>query len=85
MATRVEKGLELARGELIDFAILDINVAGKRSFPVADILRERGIPFIFATGYGSQGLMGDYDNELVVQKPFEAKELEPLIVKALSR
>ena len=56
-ATRIEMAIEFAYKSDIDFAILDINVAGTKSFPVADILRRRGVPFIFATGYGAEGLI----------------------------
>ena len=59
-ATRIHMAMELARESDIDFAVLDINVAGTKSFPVADILRQRGIPFAFATGYGAEGLMDGY-------------------------
>src|SRR4028118_1708306 len=48
--------ISLARSAELDAAILDINVGGSVIFPVADILNERGIPLIFATGYGSNGL-----------------------------
>ena len=50
IATRMDKAVLLARTIDIDFAILDVNVAGIQSFPVADILRRRGISFMFATG-----------------------------------
>jgi CheY-like chemotaxis protein len=40
----------------IDFAVMDMNLAGILSFPVADVLRQRGIPFVFATGYGGAGV-----------------------------
>ncbi|MFW6027592.1 MAG: response regulator, partial [bacterium] len=41
------------REEQLDAAVLDVNLNGKRSDPVAEVLKERGIPFIFATGYGN--------------------------------
>ena len=53
----MDKALLFARTLDIDFAILDINVAGFQSFPVADILRGRSISFMFATGYGAAGLI----------------------------
>ena len=40
--------------------MLDVNLAGDRSFPVADALAERGIPFLFATGYGLAGIEEAY-------------------------
>lgn len=84
IATRIDKALEIARGGEIDFAVLDVNVAGSKSFPVADLLRERGIPFIFATGYGSDGLVDGYRDESLVRKPFERKELGEVIEQVLT-
>ncbi|MDX8435559.1 MULTISPECIES: response regulator [Mesorhizobium] len=69
----------------IDLAILDINLAGTKSFPVAEILRRRGIPFVFATGYGSDGLTGDFENELTLQKPYDPDELRRTIEQASAR
>src|ERR1700709_523125 len=52
-AARINDALELAREAAFDFAVLDVNLAGVPSFPVADVLRQRGIPFVFVTGYGA--------------------------------
>ncbi|WP_246693383.1 MULTISPECIES: response regulator [unclassified Mesorhizobium] len=81
----IGKAMELAGQVDIDFAILDINLGGAKSFPVAEILRRRGIPFVFATGYGSQGLEGEFENELTLQKPYEPHELKRAIEQALVR
>lgn len=79
VASRVAEGMEFARRAEIDFAILDVNVAGIQSFPIADILRQRGIPFVFATGYGSAGLVDGYQKEPTLQKPYQPQQLERLI------
>jgi hypothetical protein len=55
IATGFEQALPLARDGSFDFAVLDINLAGRLSFPIADVLRERGIPFVFASGVWVQG------------------------------
>ena len=81
-ATRIDKAIELARESDIDFAVLDINVAGTMSFPVADILRQRGIPFTFATGYGAEGLMDGYGDFPVLRKPYGQEDLERAIAQA---
>ena len=83
LATRIDKALILARDGDIDFAILDVNVAGIQSFSVAGILRERGIPFIFATGYGVEGLIDGYRDELALRKPYQEGDLESIIEQAL--
>jgi CheY-like chemotaxis protein len=81
-ACRINHAMELARDAAFDFAILDVNLAGIPSFPVADILRQRGIPFVFATGYGAEDLPVGYRNERTLRKPFESRKLEQAIIEA---
>lgn len=75
IAGRLKPALALARDGAFDVAMLDVNLAGDRSFPVADLLIDRGIPFLFATGYGPGGIEEKYRDRLVLQKPFRASEL----------
>lgn len=67
----------LARAETVkaDLAILDINLGGRPAFPIADKLAARGIPVIFATGYGILQLTGKYEQATLLKKPFDAAEL----------
>lgn len=67
----------------IDFAVLDVNVAGELVFPVAERLRDRGIPFLFSTGYGATGLLAEFSSCQVVAKPFAQTDLEKSILLAL--
>lgn len=82
IATRMDKAVLLARTIDIDFAILDVNVAGIQSFPVADILRGRGISFMFATGYGTAGLVDGYRDEVTLRKPYGSEELARALARA---
>lgn len=82
-ASHLNDALVLARNSEIDFAVLDINLAGPYSFPVADILRDRGIPFIFASGYGSDGLVEGYQQETALSKPYEVGALADAIARAV--
>ena len=75
IASRLAPALALAGEAEIDAAVLDVNLAGERSFEVADLLRERGIPFLFATGYGLQGIEERYRGSTVLQKPFRIADL----------
>ena len=52
-ASRLAEGLALAEREELGAAILDINLGGERSTPIAEALQRRGVPFVFASGYGS--------------------------------
>ncbi len=76
-ATRVPAALALARTERIDAALLDINLDGEMSWPVALALRERGIPFAFSTGYGSAAEPPEpLADVFVLKKPFQLAEVE---------
>jgi CheY-like chemotaxis protein len=74
-AARVAKAVELAATAAIDGAILDMNVAGEPVYPVAQELHDRGIPFLFATGYGPEGLRPDYRGWPILAKPFRLADL----------
>lgn len=74
-AATLDEALSLARTETVDIALLDVNLAGKAIFPVADVLRERGVPFIFASGYGEAGIIEDHRGAPVLQKPFREADL----------
>jgi DNA-binding response OmpR family regulator len=76
VAPSVEVALEALAKDKPDFAMLDINLNGKRSFPVADALKNQAIPFVFLSGYGSPGLSGEYADAKVLQKPFRLGDLE---------
>ncbi|NPD65532.1 response regulator [Lichenicola cladoniae] len=75
VASHLDDGLEKARTLDIDVAVLDVNLHGKLSYPIAEMLVDRHIPFIFATGYGRAGLPENLRNVLVVTKPFREQQL----------
>jgi len=72
-------GFKLAQSAEFDFAILDVNVNGKVISPVADLIKARNRPFIFATGYGSSGLPEEYRDRPALQKPFQLETLQRMI------
>ncbi|MEA2775357.1 MAG: hypothetical protein QOF90_763 [Acetobacteraceae bacterium] len=82
IAARLEEGEDAARHKAIDVAILDVNLAGKVSYPIAAILRARGIPFLFATGYGTAGLPPELRGVPVLAKPFRRDDLASAMVAA---
>ena len=85
VAYSLDDALKAAAGEEVDVAILDINLNGEASFPVAAILRTRGIPYFFATGYGTAGGGDDFRNVLVLRKPFDVDELSEALSNTLNR
>jgi CheY-like chemotaxis protein len=74
-ASRLDEALAMARAEGIDCAVLDVNLGGQPIFPLADLLREMGRPFAFATGYGDAGLREIDMGSPVLQKPFREADL----------
>ena len=69
----------LATERQLDGAILDINVRGERVYPVADALRARGVPFVFATGYDSWVIPDAFANVPRLEKPVRAAALARLL------
>jgi CheY-like chemotaxis protein len=84
LATSVPHALELIGKEQVEVAVLDVNLDGQDTYAIADALRQKNVPFIFATGYGSTGLRKEYGNRPVLQKPFETKDLESALVQVLA-
>jgi CheY-like chemotaxis protein len=83
-ATSVPRALELIGKEQVEVAVLDLNLDGKDTYTIAEALRQKHVPFIFATGYGSTNLREEYGDRPVLQKPFQAKALETALTEALS-
>jgi DNA-binding response OmpR family regulator len=74
-AARVDQALALVDAEMIDAVILDVSLNEELSYPVADALIARNIPFLFSTGYDRGRLRDGYRSFAMLQKPFHAKEL----------
>ena len=84
LCSRVPAALVAAGRAQVDFAVLDINVAGVPSFPVAQVLRSRSVPFLFLSGYGARGLIEGFTDALVLTKPFNKSDLELMVSSALA-
>ena len=84
-ASQLSTAINLVSGTDADIAILDMNLAGDRVDPVARILAERAVPFVFASGYGEDGLTAEWRGRPVLPKPFRLEELRQALVKAISR
>jgi CheY-like chemotaxis protein len=73
--------LERAAVTEAQVAVLDVNLRGKTVFPVAEILRSRGIPMVFSTGYGAEGIAPGWKSWPVIQKPFAIDGLEEALMQ----
>ena len=83
-ASNIDDGEILARDtENLDAALLDVNVAGRQVFPVAEVLKARGVPFVFSTGYGEGGLPEEWRGQPTLQKPFTEAAIRDALLKAM--
>jgi DNA-binding response OmpR family regulator len=83
-ALHLESALMLAESERLDAAILDVNMGEGRSYSVAAVLNSRGIPYIFATGYGAEGIEAGHSPAAVLQKPYLECEIDATLRAVLS-
>jgi CheY-like chemotaxis protein len=82
-AADVDTATMLVRSTAFDLAILDVNVDGATSFPIADAIVARGTPVIFATGYGPPSMIAKYSRSVRLQKPYGIEMLRSKIDLAM--
>jgi CheY-like chemotaxis protein len=71
----------LAREDVVDAAVVDVNLRSQMAFPITGELRSRGIPFIFVSGYDRSTLPDEYGDTVLLAKPIDP----PAIINALGR
>ena len=81
-AGQLDEALALAKQADFDIAILDVNLNGQPISPVVEVLVARGLPFVFATGYGQRGVPEQYRRIPTLQKPFQADALAVALAAA---
>ncbi|KDP94102.1 response regulator [Brevundimonas sp. EAKA] len=83
-ASNIDDGEAMARDTVdLDAALLDVNVAGRQVFPVAEALKARGVPFVFSTGYGEGGLPEEWRGATTIQKPFTEAAVRDALMKVM--
>ncbi len=85
VAARLKDGLQQAENGRYDCAILDVNLDGQPSYPIAQALIERRVPFLFVTGYGAKGLDRRFAHHPILAKPFLQSELDAALSKLLGK
>ena len=83
-AGRMDEALHAAKTAEFDVAILDVNLNGENTGPVAEALAARGTPFVFATGYAEHGLPEAFRDRPTLKKPFQMDGLNQLLQSALA-
>jgi CheY-like chemotaxis protein len=84
IASTLDQALAMVRDADIDAALLDVNLNGRDTFGAAAILRERQIPFVFATGYGARGIDDRFRDVPTLTKPYQLDQLEGALRQALA-
>ncbi len=84
-ASNVDEALKLLAARQPDLAVLDVNLGGELVFPVARKLEAAGIPFVFATGYGRNGILKDWSHHVIVHKPYDGNTLAEALQALLAR
>jgi two-component sensor histidine kinase/DNA-binding response OmpR family regulator len=79
----LDEAINVARGNHLDGAILDVNLDGELVFPLARLLAERGVPMIFLTGYDRCAVEQGFERFPVLQKPVPAGELSKALASIL--
>ena len=77
----VRDALDLIGSTALDGAILDVSLGAEDCYPVADRLRELGIPIAFATGYGPGGVASRFKGALILPKPFTFEGVKDVVAK----
>jgi len=78
----IDEALKLAKDADVDVALLDVNLNGQPITPVVEVLVQRGVPFVFASGYGQRGVPEAYRTSPTLQKPFQVEALAQAIEAA---
>jgi two-component SAPR family response regulator len=84
-AATVHQAMNVLNNQVIDFAVLDVNLLNERSYPVAEHLAEHSIPFVFLTGYIAGNLPQPFNSRPLLKKPLEEGELSKSIRAALDQ
>jgi CheY-like chemotaxis protein len=84
-AATVDKALAVIDAQVIDAAMLDMNLKGNNSHVVAEALAARGVPFVYSTGAGGPNMRDGYRDRPVLKKPFKYEELVEMLTRLLSR
>jgi DNA-binding response OmpR family regulator len=82
-AQSIKEGLDLAGKSDLDGAILDLHLNGDKSYDIAMALRERGVPFAFATGDGHIDPAAGFPNPILLPKPFDFNAVKIVVGKLL--
>ena len=80
-AGTVAESLRLLACQHVDFALIDVNLRGESSFPIADELKRRGVPFVFVSGYTESAVRHVHPDVRLLRKPIRAQDLNEVLIQ----
>jgi CheY-like chemotaxis protein len=83
-AATVASAIDFAVSDSPDYALVDVNLGGTRSDPVAEVLISRDVPFAFATGNAAEGMVHEYPSIPTLSKPYDFEALRSMIERLQS-
>jgi CheY-like chemotaxis protein len=78
LASSMVEAIEMIEGEQFVGALIDVHLGGEKGWPVAELLANRGVPFAFTTGGGTD-IPNRFDGHSVVMKPFRLNDIERVV------
>ena len=84
-ASGIEEACDLIAQEPVDSAILDVNVHGAQSYPVASLLVAKAVPFVFATGYGDRSHPPEFEGIATISKPYSTDDIRKALGQSTAR
>ena len=84
VVTRVPHAMSAVTNEVFDAAVLDVNIHGEQSYGIASELERRGVPFIFATGYGDSVHPPKFQASPTLMKPYSSTDVERCLSLAIA-
>lgn len=85
LAQSMDSATKAIERQPFDLAILDVNIHGQQSYPLARTLRERATPVIFVTGYGEALHPADFASVPTLTKPYSVQALDSALAAAIAQ
>jgi CheY-like chemotaxis protein len=83
VASKIGPAISLIEGQKFDTAMLDMNLNGIESYPIADALTARDVPYFFSTGNSLTNVKDGYREQDVLKKPFTFEQLSSMLSRSL--
>jgi CheY-like chemotaxis protein len=83
-ASKIGQAITLIDGQVFDAAMVDLNLSGVESYPIADALIEHDVPYFFSTGSSVTSIKDGYRDQNVLKKPFTFEQLSNMLSRSLN-